>query len=66
MPVSTKTDLALAEAEPISNSSSASVITYLRRGGGGKCCATAARGGVRIYERNNDADTKVHEEGWRR
>ena len=31
MPASSKTDLLLAKAEPISDSGSASVITYLRR-----------------------------------
>jgi len=32
MPASSKTDPSLAKAKPISNSGSASVITYLRRG----------------------------------
>jgi len=32
MPASSMTDLLLAKAKPISDSSSASIITYLRRG----------------------------------
>ncbi|GAB0210172.1 hypothetical protein GRJ2_003483000 [Grus japonensis] len=57
MPASSKTDPLLAKAEPISDSGSTSVITYLRRGK--NCCTTAAaERGVRICERNNSADTK--------
>ncbi|KAK4823683.1 hypothetical protein QYF61_005654 [Mycteria americana] len=39
MPASSKTDLPLAKAKPISDGGSASVITYLRRGK--SCCTTA-------------------------
>ncbi|KAK4810988.1 hypothetical protein QYF61_014460 [Mycteria americana] len=42
VPASSKMDPPLAKAEPISDSGSASVITYLRRGK--NCCTTAARG----------------------
>ncbi|GAB0204530.1 acid sphingomyelinase-like phosphodiesterase 3b [Grus japonensis] len=58
MPAGSKTDLPLAKAKPISNSGSASGITYLRRGE--TAVATAAREqGVGICERNSPADTKV-------
>ena len=64
MPAGSKMDLLLAKAKPISNSGSASVITYLRRGKE----VTVQRQlqperGVRLCERNNSADTKVSEEG---
>ena len=39
MSATSKTDLLLAKAKPISDGGSASVITYLRRGK--YCCATA-------------------------
>ncbi|KAK4815591.1 hypothetical protein QYF61_004806 [Mycteria americana] len=57
-PAGSKTDPPLAKAEPISNSGSTSVITYLRMG---KNCSWER--GVRIRERNNPADTKVSGEG---
>ena len=40
VPASSKTDLPLAKAEPVSDVGSAFVITYLRKGK--NCCATAA------------------------
>ena len=43
MPASSKTDPLLAEAEPISNSGSTSVITYLRKGKEVTAVAVAAR-----------------------
>ncbi|KAM9590913.1 uncharacterized protein ACIBXB_005945 [Morphnus guianensis] len=64
MPASSKTDPLLAKAEPISDSGSASVITYLRRGK--KVAATQKlqpERGVRTCKRNNPADTKVSEGG---
>ena len=65
MPAGSKTDPPLAKAEPISNSGSASVITYLRKSKRSyRGVAVAAReSGVRRCERNNSADTKVREEG---
>jgi len=39
VPASSKTDLLLAKAEPLSDSGSASVITYVRRG---KTCSEVA------------------------
>ncbi|PKU48694.1 suppression of tumorigenicity 5 protein isoform x4 [Limosa lapponica baueri] len=66
MPASSKTDPRLAKAEPISDSSSASGIMYLR---GGKKTSVQHQlqreRGVRICERNNFADTEVNEEGGR-
>ena len=59
MPAGSKMDLLLAKAKPISNSGSASVITYLRRGR--KVTAQQQlepERGVRRCERNNSADTK--------
>ena len=54
----------LAKAEPISNSGSASGITYLRKAKEvtGEWQLQPERG-VRRCERNNSADTKVSEEG---
>ncbi|KAK4832779.1 LOW QUALITY PROTEIN: hypothetical protein QYF61_025626 [Mycteria americana] len=43
MPAGSKTDLPLAKAKPISNSDTASGITYLRRGKNPNCCTAAAR-----------------------
>ncbi|GAB0207612.1 acid sphingomyelinase-like phosphodiesterase 3b [Grus japonensis] len=62
MPASSKTDLLLAKAEPISDSGSASGITYLRRGKKLLRKLQPERG-VRICEKNNSVDTKVSEEG---
>ncbi|KAM9590860.1 uncharacterized protein ACIBXB_005909 [Morphnus guianensis] len=62
MPAGSKTDPPLAKAEPISNSGSASVITYLRKGKKLLCNSSWKRG-VRICKRNNSADTKVSEGG---
>ncbi|GAB0207995.1 acid sphingomyelinase-like phosphodiesterase 3b [Grus japonensis] len=62
MPADSKTDLPLAKAEPISDSGSASVITYLRRENEHQEQLQPERG-VRICERNNSADTKVSEGG---
>ena len=58
-------DPPLAKAKPISNSGSASGITYLRKGKKSyRGVAVAAReSGVRRCERNKSADTKVSEEG---
>ncbi|PKU30452.1 protein pxr1-like [Limosa lapponica baueri] len=57
-----KMDLLLAKAEPISDSGGTCVITYLRRGKK-LLCNSSQKGGVRICRRNNDAETKVSEEG---
>ena len=64
MPAGSRTDLPLAKAEPISNSGSASVITYLRKAKEvtGEWQLQPERG-VRICKRNSSADTKVSEEG---
>jgi len=59
MPASSKMDLLLAKAEPISDSGSASGITCLRRGKKN----LQWEEGVTIRVRNNSADTKVSEEG---
>ncbi|KAK4821754.1 hypothetical protein QYF61_000815 [Mycteria americana] len=59
---SSKKDLPLAKAKPISDSGSASVITYLRRGEK-KPAQLQSKRGVGICERNNSAGTKVSEEG---
>ncbi|PKU46276.1 protein pxr1-like [Limosa lapponica baueri] len=64
MPTSSKTDPLRAKAEPISDGSSASGITYLRRGK--KLLSNTSssqKRRVRICERNNFAGTKVSEEG---
>jgi len=61
MPTSSKTDLPLAGAKPISSGGSASVITYLRRGKKLQGNSSRERG-VRLCERNNSANTKVSEE----
>ncbi|GAB0192075.1 acid sphingomyelinase-like phosphodiesterase 3b [Grus japonensis] len=61
MPASSKTNLLLAKAEPISDGGSASGITELRRGR--KPLQLQPERGVRIHERNNSADTKVSEGG---
>jgi len=59
-----KTEPPLAVDKPVSNSGSASVITYLRRGKNPLCNTTSnQKRGVRRYERNNSADSKVIEEG---
>ena len=65
MPAGSKTDPPLPKAKPISNSGSASVITYLRMGKRSyRGVAVAARErGVRRCERKNSADTEVSEEG---
>jgi len=59
VPASSKTDLPLAKAKPVSDSGSTSVITYLRRGKK----AAGKRQLRERSERNNSADTKVSEEG---
>ena len=64
VPASSKTDLSLAKAKPISDGGSSSVITYLRKGRkklGGQMAGR--RELVRRYESKNSADTKVSEEG---
>jgi len=43
VPASSKTDLPLAKAKPISNGGSTSVITYLRRGRKESCSKTAVK-----------------------
>ena len=65
VPASSKTDLPLAKAKPMSNGGSTSVIAYVRRGRKKNCREMAVDGerGVRLCERNNSADTKVSEEG---
>ncbi|PKU37044.1 hypothetical protein llap_12649 [Limosa lapponica baueri] len=55
-------DLLLAKAEPISDSGSASVITYLRKREKLLHNSSQKRG-VRICERKNSAATKISEEG---
>jgi len=47
VPASSEMDLLLAKAEPISDSGSASVITYLRRAKNPNCVEIAAERGVR-------------------
>ncbi|GAB0208746.1 epimerase family protein SDR39U1 [Grus japonensis] len=61
MPAGSKMDSPLTKAELISNSSSASVITFKK--GKKLLCNSSWKRGVRICERNNCADTKVSEEG---
>ncbi|GAB0189361.1 zinc finger and BTB domain-containing protein 5 [Grus japonensis] len=61
MPAGSKMDLPLAKAEPISDSGSASGITYLRREKKQQEKLQPERG-VRICERNNSADTKPMED----
>ncbi|GAB0205811.1 hypothetical protein GRJ2_003046700 [Grus japonensis] len=67
MPAGSKMDPLLAKAKPISDSGRASAVTYLRMGGGGetkiKQHEFQPERGVRIYERNTSADTKVSAEG---
>ena len=58
-----KTDPPLAKAEPISNSGSASGITYLSRGKVTAQQQLQPESGVRLCERNSSADTKVSGEG---
>ena len=60
MPATSKTDLLLANAKPVSDSGSASVLTYIRRGK--KTMPLELQRGVRICERNNSVGTKVSEE----
>jgi len=62
VPDGSKMDLTLDKAKPISDSGSASVITYLRKGKKKPAGKWQSRG-VRRCERNNSADTKVSEEG---
>jgi len=62
---SSKTDPPLPKAKPISNNGSASVITCLRRGRKIIVVRLQLGRGARLRERNNSADTKVSEEGWR-
>jgi len=65
-PASSKMDLLLAKAEPISNGGSTSVIAYFRKGKNllGNSSSSQKRG-LRRFDRNNFADTKVSEEGER-
>jgi len=64
VPASFKTDLPLAKAKPISDSGSASGITYLRKGKKKNLQGNSSgKRGVRLCERNNSADTKVSAEG---
>ncbi|GAB0178424.1 hypothetical protein GRJ2_000307700 [Grus japonensis] len=56
-------DLLLAKAEPISDSASASVVTYSRRKKNNTRSNLQAGKGVRICERNNSADTQVSADG---
>lgn len=59
VPVSSKMDLLLPQAEPLSHASDASAIRYLEKGK--EHCTEAER--VRITERNNSADPKVIQKG---
>jgi len=61
-PAGSKTDALLAKAKPVSDSGSASGITYLRRGIKKKLRGSEERG-VRRCERKHSAHTKVSEEG---
>ena len=64
MPAGSETDPLLAQAEPISDSSNASVITFLRTKKVGTQRKWLPERGVRTCKRNNPADTKVSgEEG---
>jgi len=63
MPAGSKTDPPLTRVKPINDGSSASVITYIRRGKKWHNGHHSQKRGVRIRERNNNADTKVGEEG---
>jgi len=64
MPACSKMDLLLAKAEPITNGSSASGITWLKRGKKLLCnSSNSQKREMRLCERNNSADTKVSEEG---
>lgn len=58
MPAGFQTHPLLAKAEPISDSSSTSGITEFKKGG--KTCTIAGRG-VKVWERNNSADSKITE-----
>ncbi|XP_064911936.1 uncharacterized protein LOC135578976 [Columba livia] len=63
-----KMDPLLFKAEPISDVGGTSMLTYSRKGKKERLTKseksfTAAVVGVRMYERNNSADTKVSEEG---
>jgi len=63
MSAGSKIDPSMAKAKPISDSSSASGIAYIRRGK--KLLhnsSSSQKRGVRLCERNNSADTKVREE----
>ncbi|KAJ7413319.1 suppression of tumorigenicity 5 protein isoform x4 [Pitangus sulphuratus] len=60
MPATSKTDPLLAKAKPISDGGSTSVVTYLRRWKS-YCLRAICSQRVRIFERNNSADTKVSE-----
>jgi len=62
VPAGSKTDPPLAKAKPISDSGSASGITYLRKGRKNTAGKRQLERGVRQCERNNSADTKVSEE----
>lgn len=59
VPVSSKMELLLPKAEPLSHAGDASAIRYL--GNGTEHCTEAER--VRITERNNPADPKVIQKG---
>lgn len=62
-PMPAKTDLLLAEAKPISNSSGASGIICLEREGNIVQLHMEEGKGVTICERSSSADTEVGEEG---
>ncbi|PKU46962.1 protein pxr1-like [Limosa lapponica baueri] len=63
MPGGSKTDPLLAKAEPISDSGSASVRTYLRRLKKNPAVQQQPEERMRTYDRNNSAYAKVGEEG---
>lgn len=65
MPASSKTEPPLVKVD-ISDGDSTSGITYFRKGKSCHTTATSAEKGVRIYEINSPADTKVSKEEGRR
>ena len=61
MPASSKTDPPVAKAEPISDGSSTSVITYLRRGGrGGNGRGDTTRGARLLQDLWTHGEKRLH------
>jgi len=60
---SSKTDPLRAKAEPISKSGSTSVMIYLKKGEKIQLHNSSWKKGMRLYEKNNPANTKVSEKG---